>query len=404
MRNCWCGNPRLLPFGPEYGECNDCGTLVYLGEMQPERLLVRDDDSDFYGKNYWLERQQDAFGTADIFKRARTDLAERNLHWLQALLKYRLPPAMVLELGCSHGSFVGLMQLTGFDASGMEMSPWVVDFGAKTFGVPTRLGPLENADIPPGSLDVIVSMDVLEHLPDPVTTMARCLELLKPDGLLLLQTPKFSRGTGFAQLVDSKARFLEMLIPEEHIYLFSEESVSRLFRQLGAEHVSFEPAIFAHYDMFLAVSRSPLTVNDSDLIETTLNAEPQRRYVQALLDLRARELASESDRLARGEQIETLTRMVKESEADRTARGEQIETLTRMVKESESARIGFGAQIQKLKQSLASTEAERNAEHEEVTSMVTDLRALFGHKAFRLLAKIARWREAKKLENRIKEQ
>jgi hypothetical protein len=74
-----------------------------------------------------------------------------------------------------------------------------------------------------------------------------------------------------------------------------------------------------------------------------------------------------------------------------------------MVKESEAARAGIGAQVQRLTQTLASTEAERNEKREEVSSLLTDLRTLFGHRAFRLLAKIARWREAKKLENRIKQ-
>ena len=44
-------------------------------------------------------------------------------------MKYRLPPANVLEVGCAHGSFVALMRLAGYEASGVEMSPWVVEFG-----------------------------------------------------------------------------------------------------------------------------------------------------------------------------------------------------------------------------------------------------------------------------------
>jgi 2-polyprenyl-3-methyl-5-hydroxy-6-metoxy-1,4-benzoquinol methylase len=394
MRACWCGNADFRPFGPEYGECTVCGTAVYLQEMPPEKLLVQNDESDFYGKNYWLERQQDAFGTGDIFTRARTDLAERNLHWLKALLKYRPPAAKVLELGCSHGSFVALMGSAGYDASGVEMSPWVVEFGEKTFGVPISVGPLENLDIPPGSLDVIVSMDVLEHLPDPVTTMARCLELLKPDGLLLLQTPQFKDGSSYEELRENKGRFLEMLIPEEHIYLFSQDSVARLFRQLGADHIQFEPAIFAHYDMFFAVSRVPFRTHTQEEIDTVLRSTPGGRLTLALLDLRERELASESDRVARGEQIETLTQMVQESEADRAARGEQIRQLTDWLTESHK-------EVSELCRMVEESKAETAARDEEIYTLLTDLRSLFGHRAFRLLAKIARWRETKKLENRI---
>lgn len=325
MRICWCGNTDLIPFSPEYGECHACGTLVYLKDMPPEQLLVHDDETDFYGKKYWLEHQQDAFGNADLYTRARTDLTERNLHWLKTLLKYRLPPAKVLELGCSHGSFVALLRQAGFDASGVEMSPWVVEFGQQTFGVPISVGPVEALEIAPGSLDVIALMDVLEHLPDPVATMAHCLKLLKPDGLLLLQTPQFKEGMDYAALVESNARFLEMLIPEEHIYLFSDRSATRLFQQLGAEYIQFEPAIFGHYDMFFAVSRTPLQTNTSEQIESALLSTPNGRLALALLEIREREL--------------DLTRKLQESEDDREARLAQIITLTNWLKESQQNQL-----------------------------------------------------------------
>ena len=365
-RACWCGNADLIPFGPEYGECQACESLVYLKDMPPEQLLVRDDETDFYGKKYWLEHQQDAFGYADIHTRARNDLTERNLHWLKTLLKCRLPPAKVLELGCSHGSFVGLLRQAGYDASGVEMSPWVVEFGQKTFGVPISVGPVETLEITPGSLDVIVLMDVLEHLPAPVATMAHCLQLLKPDGLLLIQTPQFKEEMNYTALVKTNARFLEMLIPEEHIYLFSDRSATRLFQQLGAEHIQFEPAIFGHYDMFFTVSKVPFQTNTSEQVDSALLATPNGRLALASLDLREREL--------------NLTRKLQESEADRAARGEQIEALTRMPRESE---------------------ADRAARGEQVEMLGADLRTLFNRPGFRWLTKLSNWPEVKKLEKRI---
>ncbi len=370
MRACWCGNTDYQPFGPDYGECTVCGTLVYLLEMPPEKLLVHDDESDFYGKNYWLERQKDEFGTADIFSRARTDLTERNLHWLKTLLKYRSPSdGKALELGCSHGSFVALMRMAGFDASGVELSPWVVDFAQKTFGVPISLGPIENLDITPGSLDVLVAMDVLEHLPDPATTMGRCLELLKPDGLLLLQTPQFIGGASYEEFVAGKNRFLEMLIPEEHIYLFTRESVTRMFRGLGARFIHFEPAIFAHYDMFFVVSRTHLTWRPTDDVSATLESRPVGRMALALLDLRERELASESDRIARGEQIDELTSLLKEAETDRAARGQQIEILTRRLNESEEDRSARGEQLKTLTDLLNKAQEDSAQSTEQIATL-----------------------------------
>ena len=320
MRNCWCGNKNLVLFNNDYAECKTCGTLVEQKGTQTKNSSVQDDDTDYYGKNYWLNHQKNELGIADIYRRSRDDLTERNLHWLKALLKFCTPPAKVLELGCSHGSFVALMRQAGYDASGVEMSPWVVSFGEKTFGVPIHVGPIEDLEIPPGSLDVIVLMDVLEHLYSPVTTMALCLKLLKPNGLLLIQTPQFKEGINYSDLVDTKSPFLEMLIPDEHIYLFSERSVTRMFNQIGGKYIQFEQAIFSSYDIFFVVSSKPIKKNETELIESTLLKTPNGRVALAMLDLRERELnlienmkISEEDRLARWEQIQTLTALIKRS-------------------------------------------------------------------------------------------
>lgn len=283
---CWCGNTDLVPFGPDYVECRQCGTLVLRKQLSVADLAVDDDDSAFYGKQYWLQHQQADLDQPDIYARARGDLPERNLHWLKALLKYRLPPARVMELGCAHGSFVALMQQAGFSASGVEMSPWVVAFARQTFGIDVQLGPIEATNTPPGSLDAIALMDVLEHLPDPASTMAHCLGLLKDDGLLLIQIPEFREGMEFDRLTKENSPFLGQLKTDEHIHLFSRRSITEFFQRLGARNIAFEPAIFAHYDMFLAVGKQPLQANTEEQVEQALMAIPQARIALALLDMK----------------------------------------------------------------------------------------------------------------------
>jgi 2-polyprenyl-3-methyl-5-hydroxy-6-metoxy-1,4-benzoquinol methylase len=382
-RACWCGNAQLLPFSPTYAQCQACATLVSLESPPDEKLLVKDDETDFYGKQYWLTHQTADLGFSDIQSRVRRDLAERNLHWLQTLLKYCTPPAKTLEVGCAHGSFVALMQQAGYRTSGVEMSPWVVAFGEKTFDIKVALGPIEDLAMPAGELDAIVLMDVLEHLPDPLKTLARCFELLKPDGLLLLQTPEFRPDVSYEQLVASKDRFLEMLIPDEHIYLFSRQSVTEFFQQLDAPYIRFEPAIFAHYDMYMAVSRAPLKVGTAADIEGALLGSAGGRIVLAMLDLRTRELnlvnkleESEKDRLDRAGQIENLTAMLKTSEADRLARSHQIHTLTSILQEAEADRACRGEQIETLTALIKESEADRaarGAQIETLTAMVKQM-------------------------------
>lgn len=102
-------------------------------------------------------------------------------------------------------------------------------------------------------------------------------------------------GKSYGELVARSDRFLEQLKPVEHVYLFSQHSIRGFFTRLGCDYLQFEPAIFPHYDMFLAVSRVPLATHGLNTIKAALKAAPGRRLLQAFLDV---------DRLARLPAIE----------------------------------------------------------------------------------------------------
>ncbi|MCM2400148.1 class I SAM-dependent methyltransferase [Rhizobium sp. S153] len=315
-RACWCGSTDHHEFSAEYVRCAICGTLISCVGLSDDELKVADDDSDFYGKKYWLEHQNQDLGFPSIFQRAKLDLTDRNLHWLKTLLRYKAPPSKVLELGCSHGSFVALLRQAGYDASGMEMSPWVVEFAQETFDIPMLVGPVENIELEAGTFDVVALMDVLEHLPDPVGTMSHAIRLLKPDGILLIQTPQAKDEMVYSALVETKAPFLEQFKSDEHLYLFTQSSATALFERLGASFVQFEPPIFHQYDMFFVVSRQPIQMIPEADAEKSIET-PKGRFVQALLD--------------QDKRIKSLDEHVKIIDADRAARLEQIHTLTAMV-------------------------------------------------------------------------
>lgn len=296
---CWCGNARLAPYGGGYLRCAECETLVDATPAKEAAL------SDFYGRAYWFEHQQTELGLPDLVQRARSDLTERNLHWLKTVLKLRLPPADLLEIGSSHGGFTALLRWAGFNATGLEVDAWVVDFARQTFDVPVLQGALESQSLPDGSLDGVILMDVLEHLPDPAGTLARALELLRPQGFILLQTPFYPAGVTFDELTATHHPFLKMLLPREHIYLFSQAAARRLFERLGAAHLRFEDALFKQHDMFLAASRQELAQIAPQEAEKAL-AKAEQRLVLALLDLEG--------------QYRDLQQHLEEVEIDRTAR------------------------------------------------------------------------------------
>jgi SAM-dependent methyltransferase len=296
---CWCGNHDLLDFSADYARCAACETLVFTGDRSAFDPRVRNDSEDFYGARYWDAHQRERSQYPDIHSRIRTDLPERCAYWLNALLQHRLPPARTLEIGSAHGGFVAMLRHAGFDATGLELSPAIVELARKTFGVQMLHGPIEDHALEPASFDVIALMDVLEHLPDPLATMRRCMSLLKEDGVLMIQTPCYPAGKTLAEIGASEPRFTIQLRPGEHLNLLSRRALGELFGRLGAPHVKFLQPIFWFYDMFALVSRKPIVEVTPAQRERAMSITTEGRMIQALLDgeTRFRELLDNHRRL-----------------------------------------------------------------------------------------------------------
>jgi 2-polyprenyl-3-methyl-5-hydroxy-6-metoxy-1,4-benzoquinol methylase len=358
-RSCWCGSDSFHNFGPDYLRCTACETLVGQSGLTDDETRVRDDAVDYYGRRYWLEHQRDVLGLPDIYARAREDLPERCVHWLKTLLRYRQPPAKVLEVGAGHGAYTALLRWAGYDATALDLSPWVADFAKDRFGVPYLLGPIEEQKLEPRSFDVVVANDVLEHLPDPRTTTSRCAELLKPDGVLVIQTPEFPTGRSYDELVATDDLFLEHMqrARTEHLYLFSRNALELLLGGVGLGETAFEEPVYP-YDMLCLASATPLRRTERDPSEL-LGAATSGLLVLALIDAHDAWQLSERDRANRLQVIERLEAQLtrsdeelKESEADRQARLEAIERLDEALKESEADRQARLEVIERLDAAL----------------------------------------------------
>ena len=178
-----------------------------------------------------------------------------------------------------------MMRLAGFDAFGAEMSPWLCQFARDTFNVPMLCGPIEDLEVEPGSFDMLIMMDVLEHMPDPVGSMKRIANLLNDEGLVVIQTPclrDYKRN--YEQLKAAKEMFLEHMKEKEHLYLYNEDSATKLLKHTGFPSIAFEKPIFAH-DMFIFAGKRELSTNDTQTVVTRLTENQEGRTVLALIDL-----------------------------------------------------------------------------------------------------------------------
>ncbi len=74
---------------------------------------------------------------------------------------------------------MAFLRWAGYDAQGLELSPWLTGFARQTFNIPILQGPLEDQNLKTSSYDVVAYMDVLEHFPNPLDTMKITAEISK---------------------------------------------------------------------------------------------------------------------------------------------------------------------------------------------------------------------------------
>lgn len=131
----------------------------------------------------------------------------------------------LLELGCSTGEFLAASS-SMFETVGVEAdrgsSRVAIERGFSVFN-----GTLANAGLEPASFDVTVLFHTLEHLHSPSATMRELHQLIRPEGLIVLETPNIA--TFWFRVLGARWR---QFIPD-HRYFFTPETIDALCRKTG---------------------------------------------------------------------------------------------------------------------------------------------------------------------------
>ncbi len=166
---------------------------------------------------HWTSYQQ-----VDVY-RQRAD------HLVKVLAELCPADQPALDLGCGDGLFTHLLASRGVEAVGIDLEPAGIEqaqaqCAAQTYaGTAPRFelgapGPLPFAD---EAFGLVYMLDVVEHLPNPITVLREAARVLRPGGRLLVTTPAWQ----FGQWSDAT-------------YHVSEYSAEELTRQVNAAGVA----------------------------------------------------------------------------------------------------------------------------------------------------------------------
>lgn len=141
----------------------------------------------------------------------------------------RVQGRRMLEVGCSNGTYLLEMAEEGWCVEGLEYSVEAAE-AARKFGLNVVTGTVESAMFEKDSYDIIAAWMVLEHLHDPVGTLARLRDWVKPEGYLVASVPDVN---SLARRIFKEACY-DVDLPR-HLYHFNKETLKRVLDKAGWE-------------------------------------------------------------------------------------------------------------------------------------------------------------------------
>lgn len=156
-------------------------------------------------------------------------------------------PGAVLDVGCGAGAFLLTLRERGWSATGIDINSRAVEI-AQSRGIDSRVARL--ADLAPSETlyDAVVLLNALEYFAQPLDALSRVAELLRPGGLIVLETPNtlyHRRQSTIGRLLRLPRSRLMTVEPlrGRRLVAFGPNSVRLALETAGFRNIVLEPAM-----------------------------------------------------------------------------------------------------------------------------------------------------------------
>jgi len=138
-------------------------------------------------------------------------------------------PGAAFEMGCGNGLMLHMLRRRGWQVTGSERGGEATRIARESFGVPVVEDGADALD-PALRFDLILLIQVLEHLDDPVAVIQKLASRLAPGGRLIIGVPNFVSW----QAAFGGAAWFHLDVPR-HLRHFSQTSLVAMLRGQGFE-------------------------------------------------------------------------------------------------------------------------------------------------------------------------
>jgi 2-polyprenyl-3-methyl-5-hydroxy-6-metoxy-1,4-benzoquinol methylase len=150
----------------------------------------------------------------------------------------------ILDLGCGNGSLCGLLVQLGHEVTGIDLSGSGIEIAKKSFPE-CRFIKADIYDLPyellENSFDIVLSVEVIEHLLYPRELLRAAKRCLKPKGQFILTTPYHGYLKNFVISVLGRwDKHFSVLWDSGHVKFFSPETLYTLLEKEGFSNIYFK--------------------------------------------------------------------------------------------------------------------------------------------------------------------
>lgn len=165
--------------GLSLARCTSCGVTCL--EPEPGRNALLDTFQDSYFQGGHGDGYRDYLATEPAVRRQ----ARRYLDTLG-----RLDPGgrTLLDVGCAAGFLLAEAEAAGWRVAGLEPSPGMATEARQRISGTVTVGDLAGLPATTTPVHVLTMVNVLEHLTQPAEVAARLAQLVRPGGILLIET------------------------------------------------------------------------------------------------------------------------------------------------------------------------------------------------------------------------
>ncbi len=118
-------------------------------------------------------------------------LAKRELV-VELLRRYFPPPARLVEGGIGGGGNLRALQQLGYQVTGFDLMAESVEHCRRVAQLDVHQHDLQEPwPVAPASADVVLMLDVIEHVPEPEKVLANAARILRPGGGIIVTVPAY---------------------------------------------------------------------------------------------------------------------------------------------------------------------------------------------------------------------